>query len=165
MTTHPSTEILKSAILLEKRGRAFYETVAEQAKEPAVKEFFGQMAQEEVRHIQILAAQYREVTRNGRFTSLEKGGDTSVSTTVLSEDLKNRIASAGFESAAVSAAISMEERAVRLYGERAESAKDLEEKSLYRWLKEWETEHLRMLLEIDREITERIWNDNSFWPM
>ena len=104
--------------------------------------------------------------KNGRFTAaLEKEGDASISKTVLSDDLKSRIAAAGFESAAVSAAISMEERAVRLYGERAENATDLEEKSLYRWLKDWETDHLRVLLEIDREITERIWNDNSFWPM
>ncbi|MEK6195467.1 MAG: rubrerythrin, partial [Deltaproteobacteria bacterium] len=69
-----------------------------------------------------------------------------------------------FESAAISAAMGMEERAITLYSGRAEEADDPEEKALYEWLAEWETEHLEYLARIDKEVTETIWHDNSFWP-
>ena len=83
---------------------------------------------------------------------------------VLSRNLKDQLSAAGFEAAAVAAAMSMEERAIKLYSERAEAAEDAGEKALYRWLADWETEHLHFLAEIDRDITERVWTDNQFWP-
>ena len=58
----------------------------------------------------------------------------------------------------------MEERAIKLYAERAEVASDSGEKALYRWLAEWERKHLNYLLNIDKELTEKVWFDNNFWP-
>ncbi len=46
-------EILKQAILLETRGKAFYQTAADQAQNKAVKDFFGTMAGEETIHIKM----------------------------------------------------------------------------------------------------------------
>ena len=46
MSEDKTIEILKNAILLEKRGQAFYGKVAEQASGNAVKEFFEMMAGE-----------------------------------------------------------------------------------------------------------------------
>ena len=48
MSEDRATEILKNAILLEKRGQAFYAKVAQQADGEAVKKFFTLMAEEEV---------------------------------------------------------------------------------------------------------------------
>jgi len=50
MSDDQTTEILKNAILLEKRGMAFYSKVSEQASGAAVKAFFEMMADEEVKH-------------------------------------------------------------------------------------------------------------------
>jgi len=83
---------------------------------------------------------------------------------VLNKPIKDKINAASFEAAAIGAAISMEERAVKIYSDRAKSATDPEEKNLYEWLSEWEGEHLTQLLEIDRTLTENIWHDNNFWP-
>ena len=47
MTEKTTENILKSAILLEKRGRAFYKKVANQTEHPATQEFFLMMADEE----------------------------------------------------------------------------------------------------------------------
>ena len=58
----------------------------------------------------------------------------------------------------------LEERAIKLYSQRAKAADDPQEKALYQWLADWETQHLESLARIDREITEAIWNDNNFWP-
>ena len=159
-------DILKRAILLERRGRSFYQKVADQTEQPTVREFFEMMAKEEERHIQALADQYKSYQQNSRFVpeQLDEERASEVASRVLSKELKEQIAAAGFEAAAVAAAMSMEERAIRLYAERAESADDPAEKALYRWLADWEREHLHFLSDIDREVTEKVWMDNSFWP-
>ena len=169
MTQSKSMEILKSAILLEQRGSAFYSKVASATESPAVttrSPFFSMMAEEERRHIKVLSEQAKSVQEAGVFSSssIQAEESSQVATRVLSEELKDQIAAAGFEAAAVSAAMAMEEQAIRLYSERADASDDPEEKRLYRWLAEWESEHLQFLSAIDRDITEKIWFDNSYWP-
>ena len=80
------------------------------------------------------------------------------------KELKEEISAADYEAAAISAAIAMEKNAIRLYSDRASDAADPNEKALYKWLAEWERQHLNFLAEIDKELTEKIWYDNNFWP-
>ncbi len=166
MSQGTTLDILKNAILLERRGRAYYRKVAEQAENTAVKQFFEFMAEEEAQHISILADQYKSFKSEGQVRAIS--GETHPShdaARVLTEQIKSQIAAAGFEAAAVSAAMAMEERAIRMYAQRAQDATDSHEKALFAWLADWEKEHLEMLAGIDRELTETVWNDNSFWPM
>lgn len=158
-------EILKQAILLESRGRAFYAKVAEQAEDAVVKEFFETMAIEEQKHMRALSDQYKAYHRDKKFTpgSYDAGDTSRVASKVLTQALKEKIAAAGFEAAAISAAISMEERAVKLYSESAKTAEDPEAEALYNWLSSWEREHLNALLDIDKALREKIWFDNKFW--
>jgi rubrerythrin len=166
MSDDKTTEILKNAILLEKRGQAFYGKVAEQASGQAVKEFFEMMAQEEVKHVQILSGQFKTYQQTNQFSPGEYSNDPSgsVAANVLTPKLKAEMSAAGYEAAAVSAAMAMEENAIKLYSNRAAEADDPNEKALYQWLADWEKQHLRFLSEIDKEVTEQIWHDNSFWP-
>ena len=60
--------------------------------------------------------------------------------------------------------MAMEKNAIKLYSDRAAAATDPNEKALYSWLAKWETQHLNFLADIDRELTEDIWFDQSFWP-
>ena len=158
--------ILKQAILLEKRGKAFYETAADRTDNPAVKDFFNRMALEEVEHVRILSDQFREYQKSGTFLTGQAGEETvtEVATGVLSSELRKKISAADFEAAAISAAMAMEERAIKLYAKRAEAAESPEEQALYKWLSEWETTHLDVLADLDRTLTEQVWNDNNFWP-
>jgi rubrerythrin len=157
--------ILKSAILLEIRGKDFYSKAAESTENQLVKDFFQQMTDDEEIHIQILSKQFKAYQTEGKFIGWREGAaPESIADTVLSDDLKKRISASGFESAAISAAMGMEERAIKLYSQRAEEATDTEEKALYQWLAEWETSHLESLAKIEKAVTETIWNDNSFWP-
>lgn len=159
-------KILKNAILLEKRGQAFYRKVADQSQSRAVSEFFEMMADEEEQHIKILSEQFKSFKNNNEFKPGEyirnQAGD--IVSEVLNREIKEKISGSGFESAAISAAVSMEKRAVDLYSSRAEKAEDPEEKKLYQWLSQWEQTHLDMLINIDKELTEKVWNDNNFWP-
>lgn len=161
-----SLDVLKEAILLEKRGRAFYLKVAEQSQQTAVKAFFELMAEEEEKHAAVLYEQFRSFQDHHQFkaTVLENSESDGSPDPVLSDAIKNRISAADFEAAAISAALAMEERAVKLYSSRAESASDPNEKALYRWLTEWERGHMRLLEELDRELREKVWHDNQFWP-
>ena len=166
MNADSTVEILKQAILLEKRGQAFYSQVAGQATGKAVKQFFEMMAEEEVKHVKILSDQFKAYKDNSHFTpeAINDDHGNEVATKVLTHEMKNEISAADYEAAAISAAMSMEENAIKLYSERAENAEDPNEKALYDWLAKWEMQHLRFLSEIDRELKEEIWNDNTFWP-
>ncbi|MEK6193313.1 MAG: ferritin-like domain-containing protein, partial [Deltaproteobacteria bacterium] len=115
MSTSNTLEILKSALLLEIRGKAFYEKAAAGAEKQVVKDFFQKMAEDEISHVEILSEQYRAYKKNGKFTPRAMdGSQEKVAAEVLTEDLKASIAAAGFESAAMSAAMGREERAVTL---------------------------------------------------
>jgi rubrerythrin len=164
--TDRSLDILKEAILLERRGRAFYMKIAGQAENQAVREFFETMAAEEMQHIQILGEQLKSYAANQSFTSMEVSATENkpLPELVLSFKVRQQIAKADFEAAAISAAMLMEERAVTLYGQRAEEATEANEKALYQWLSDWEKGHLAFLAKVDQELKESIWNDNQFWP-
>ncbi|MBW2412257.1 MAG: ferritin family protein [Deltaproteobacteria bacterium] len=166
MSADSTIEILKQAILLEKRGHAFYSQVAGQASGKAVKQFFEMMAEEEVKHVNILSDQFKAYKSNSQFTPEAINDDHSddVATRVLTGEMKKEISAADYEAAAISAAMSMEENAIKLYSGRAQQAEDPNEKALYDWLAKWEMQHLRFLSEIDKELKEAIWNDNTFWP-
>ncbi len=164
MTDQRSLEIIRQALLFEKRGKSFYSKVADHTEHTAVRDFFRNMADEEQTHIDLLLKHYRSLKEGGGFVADTSEDPLKTATEIMNGDIIAKISGADYESAAIAAAISMEERAVRLYSERAESSGDEEEKKLYAWLAEWEKSHLRQLLEIDRIVTERIWNDNNFWP-
>ena len=159
-------EVLKEAILLETRGRSFYRGVAQNAKSDAVKRFFELMANEEDAHVHILTEQYKQFVSTNRFVSdiYADAGEPDTVGMILSDQVKMQISAAGVEAAAISAAIALEEKAVKLYSGRAAASEILPEKALYEWLANWEKQHLHVLTAIDRELTERIWNDNQFWP-
>lgn len=158
--------ILKQALLLEKRGYALYHTAAEQSKDPVVQEFFHMMAEEENAHVAALATQFKYFSENNKFAPVQRPHSqvSHAATKVLNKETQTRIASADFEAAAISAAILMEERAIKFYSDRADSTDDPEERKLYSWLSEWEITHLRFLTEIDKKLTESIWTDSNFWP-
>ncbi len=167
MNDDKTIDILKSAILMEKRGQAFYEKVARQASADVVKRFFETMAAEEENHIRILSEQFKAYQGNKQFNAgqFDDHHESGITSQVLSKEIKSKISAADYEASAISAAMSMEESAVKLYSDRAATATDPNEKALYNWLAKWETQHLNFLADIDRELTEEIWYDQSFWPL
>lgn len=167
METKSTTDILKEAILLEQRGRAFYSDIAARTTSDAVRRVFTMIADEEEQHIRFLSDQYRHYQKHSFFmdvTLQTVQTPDEVARNVLSEEMKKQITAAGFEAAAISAAMDFEAKAVALYSSRAESASDTHEKELYSMLAEWERGHHKWLARIDRELREEIWYDNNFWP-
>ncbi|MBF0314139.1 MAG: ferritin family protein [Oligoflexia bacterium] len=160
-----SLEILKSAILLEKRGHAFYSKMAEMTTNSAAKEFFLHMASDEALHVEILSNQFIALKNEGKFVEEKYAANHSVVNEVLSETIKASISASSYEAAAISSAIDFEKRAMDLYSKRAKEASNKEEKQLYTWLSEFEMGHLDKMVKLDEELREKVWNDQSFWPM
>lgn len=166
MDSEKAVDILKQALLIEKKGKAFYRQVASTARHPEVKQFFETMAAEEVRHIEILSEQYKAYHENRQFASMDYSTDAAGSAVdkVLTRDLVEAMQAADFEAAAVTAAVAMEKNAIKLYGARAAEATDPEEKALYEWLTQWEQSHLSFLADLESELTQKVWFDQNFWP-
>ncbi len=158
--------ILKSAILLEKKGETLYRQVAKQATSKEVKDFFNQLADDEVLHGEILKKHFQSYVKNKRFDpSVSDRYTTNSVELILPAKLKEDINSAGFEAAAISAAIQLEKNSTESYGARAKETQDPEEIKLFKWLSTWEAGHLQNLMELDKALQEKIWYDNNFWPM
>ncbi len=157
--------ILKNAFLMESQGKNLYETARDNAKNAAVKDFFQALADDEVAHMAILERQLKAYKDTGKFTSSDQGGHEDKGPDILNDEIKNSINAAGFEATAITAAIGFEKKAVELYAMRSEASDDPEEKKLYKWLSAWEKTHLEKLVSLQEALMDRVWEDNSFWPM
>ena len=166
MENNTVLDILKQAILLEKRGFSFYSNVAHQTTDPDIRKIFQVMADEETLHVKFLSEQFVHYDKNKTFLKVDLPDFThdGIAALVLNEEVKKKISVAGFEAAAISAAIDMEKRAIEVYTSQGVQATDPAEKELYLWLAEWEKTHLKILNDLDNELKERIWFDNQFWP-
>lgn len=167
MENKTAIDILKEAILLERRGKAFYSNVAEKSDSEAAKKIFTMMAEEEDEHIKFLSRQFSHYSKTNEFLKNEVTHEEphdEIALKVLTEDIKKQITAASFEAAAISAAMDFETKAVKIYSERAEEATDINEKELYKMLSDWEKGHNQLLYKLNEELKEEIWYDNNFWP-
>lgn len=158
--------ILKNAFLMERKGKNLYEKAMDHATDASVKAFFKDLADDEQEHMNILEKQFKAYMTSGKFMAggFENDGGAVTPPDILDDTLKDRINAAGFEATAITAAISFEDKAVKLYAQRAREATDPEEKKMYTWLSTWEKTHLKRLMALEASLIERVWNDNSFWP-
>ncbi len=159
-------DILKEAILLERRGKAFYTTAARQTQSDAARKIFEMMAAEEEEHIEFLSKQFAYYDKHHSFMKNDHmvEVDESAAMQVLSAEIMKQINAASFEAAAISAAMDFETRAVEIYSGRAEAATDPHEKEMYKMLADWEKGHHFWLHKINEELKEQVWYDNNFWP-
>ncbi len=159
-------DALKGAMLLEQRGQEFYKAAAKGSKLPEVRSMFELLADEEGHHQRTLAKAYSELEERGEFSipSLDKA-PADVAANVLTSEVMSEISAAGYEAAAIYAAMGLEERAVAYYRKQEEDAADEKEKELYRWLADWESRHLNALMAMEEDLRQRVWNDQHFWPL
>jgi len=160
-------DILKEAILLERRGKAFYTTAARQTQSEAAKKIFTMMAEEEDEHIEFLSRQFANYQKTNEFLEIEEhveDPNEEIAMQVLTDEIKSQISAASFEAAAISAAMDFETRAVKIYSDRAADATDTHEKDMYQMLADWEKGHHKWLHKINEDLKEQVWFDNNFWP-
>ncbi len=159
-------DALKGAMLLEQRGQEFYRAAARESEVAEVSEMFQLLADEEANHQRTLAKAYAELEETGDFSvpSLERA-PADVTTNVLTPDVMSEVSAAGYEAAAVYAAMGLEERAIAYYREQEKAACDDKERKLYNWLADWEGRHLNALMAMEEDLRQRVWHDQHFWPL
>lgn len=158
-------DVLKTAILLERRGKAFYTQAARQSESKSAQKIFEMMAEEENEHINFLVKQFKNYQEHHEFMENEAPHEEDETVVqILTENIKKEISAAGFEAAAISAAIDFENRAIEVYSTRAKEATDPKEKETYQMLADWEKTHHHLLHKLNEDLKEQIWNDNNFWP-
>ncbi len=163
--SNAAIDVLKTAILLERRGKAFYTQAARQSESKSAKKIFEMMAEEEDAHIDFLVKQFKSYANTNEFIKIdEQPEEDAAAVEILTEQVKKEISAAGFEASAISAAIDFENRAIEVYSNRAEVATDPNEKEMYHMLAEWEKTHHHLLHDLNEDLKEQIWNDNNFWP-
>jgi len=161
------SDILKQAIIMEARGKSLYQKVAEQTENEDVKKIFNIMAEEEQTHIEFLSKQlvsYKNKEKFDKYDIESKQHDEETVNSILTKEITEKISGAGFEAAAISAAIDMENKSIEVYSEQAKKATDPNAKELFEWLANWEKGHHKLLTELNKQLTEKVWYDNSFWP-
>jgi rubrerythrin len=159
-------DIVKSAILLERKGKALYDSVVKTTEVAAVIDLFSWLSEEEVKHIAFLEKQYKRLAKGEPLDAAGfKPSHRETTDSVLSLEIVQSISGAGYEAAVISAALEFEKRAVEFYSKQADKAENLDQKEVFGWLAKWEVTHLEMLARVDDELKEEIWNDNQFWPM
>ncbi|MFH0892974.1 MAG: ferritin family protein [Bacteroidota bacterium] len=161
-----TTDILKTALLMEMKGKAFYEKIAQHSTDPDVANIFLLMAKEEQTHIDFLSKHYVSFHSTSAFAELKliEKDDNMFAAAILNKKAVQKISSVGYEAAAISAAIDMENKAVEFYSLHAKETNNPAEKELFQWLADWEKGHHHILNELNTELQEKIWNDNHFWP-
>lgn len=156
---------IKEAILLEKRGQVLYRSVADKTDSAAVREVFTKMAEEEKNHEETLKLHYSSLVSSGKLAAIDTLGQVEDHTgEIIRDKVRKEIKAAGYEAAAIAAAIALEKEAERFYLEKRDAAGSDIEKDLFDWLATWEHGHMELLASMDRALMEDIWFENSFWP-
>jgi rubrerythrin len=165
MNNEKILDILKNALLLEKRGRAFYKKAKEDSKVEEVKKIFELMENEEEKHIEFLNKQFNSLQNIGKFLIESFSVEFKPLEEKIFESLKEKIEIANYESMAIFMAITFEKEAVNFYDEKAKISTTEDERKVFTYLRDWEKTHVDFLTKIDNTLKEKIWYDNKFWPI
>jgi rubrerythrin len=162
-------EILKRGIKTEVDGFQLYKIVSEKTKDPKAKDVFKLLAEDEVKHEQMLREQYEKVKETGKF-KFKKGDerselDTTSPYPIFSEKFKEKLLKEqGFEMSALSIGILLEQNSINFYRDSGEKIEDSDAKALFSFLAEWEGEHLKALVNQQRVLQEDFWTEARFYP-
>jgi rubrerythrin len=160
-----SLNAIKTAILFERKGYAFYKRASELSNNSALKEFFMEMANEEKEHEDFLSRIFKHPNDNGSFEAYDvKNYKHKPAVEIINMELISKVSAIDYEAAAISAAIELERKSIEHYSKCAKESLNQDETRFYEFLAAWESTHLEQLDKLNQELTNKVWNDNSFWP-
>lgn len=161
--------VVKNAIRVENDGYQFYRLAEEKTQDAKGKEVFASLAKDETNHMQILKSLYESIKGKGEFKFDEVKDmkhilDTTSESPIFSEEFKQRLNRGQFEMTALSIGILLEKNAVEFYKKSAQGAEDKDVKMLFKYLADWEGEHLRALVNQQKYLQEDYWTEARFYP-
>ena len=155
--------ILRTAILNEVEGYQFYSLAAMRAEDPAIKESFTLLAQEEQQHETLLRKMYKELSENQQITLAGLDIVSAPSPNVFRHE-NVRPESGSLELSVYKIGILMEIASYSFYRNGAEAATTPEVKKMLLHLASWEDSHLESLQKMYDILKEDWWDKQGFSP-
>ncbi len=160
-------EALKTAIVTELRGLEIYKAAAERSTDPAARTMFEKLADDERHHKDFLELNFKSILEQGTWAvpatpqTLSPLDDSNI---VTPEFLK-RVKGGSFEMGVVAAGAILELTAINFYARAAKECPDEESAKVFRFLSEWEGDHLKALNELEERLKDEYFASLGFNPM
>jgi rubrerythrin len=160
-------DILRKAYQIEVDGHTFYSLAAERADKEPVAELFDKLARDEVQHKAYLKSVMGSYEEKGieAFNIHRRSPDLKAFTdTIFTDSFKAKAHGAEFELGVLSVGMTLEQNAIAYFSGAAERAVESEVQGFYRFLSDWEKEHLEALQTLYNGVREDFWAQNRFSP-
>lgn len=159
-------EAIKTAIITELRGYEIYKAAAERATDPSAKLMFEHLADDERHHKSFLEKNFQSVLEDGTWAVPATPENLSPldDSAVVNDDFLSRVKGGSFEMAVVAAGVELESSAITFYNKAAEDCPDEESAKVFRFLADWEKDHLRSLKMLEERMKDEYFADQGFSP-
>ena len=159
-------EAIKTAIITELRGYEIYKAAAERADDPAAKQMFSSLAEDERHHKVFLERNFQSVLETGEWAVPATPENLSPldDSEIVNPDFLKRVKGGAFEMAVVAAGCELELSAIKYYKEAAEECPDEESAKVFRFLADWEKDHLHSLTELEKRLKDEYFAAQGFTP-
>jgi len=160
-------DILRKAYQIEVDGYTFYSMTAERAEKAAVRELFEKLAHDEVQHQGYLKAVLSRVDTEGKEAfklNLRIPELAAFSQKVFTDRFREQARGAAFEIAVLSIGMQLETNAISHFSSAAARATDVEVREFYRFLADWEKQHLDALQALHDSVRSDFWAASGFSP-
>ena len=160
-------DAVRTAIITEIKGYELYATAAAKAEDPAARRTWEMLAEEEMRHKAYLEHHYASLIQSGEWsrTELSPAARERVEEFIPDEGFRRSLRRGTFEMAVVAIAVDLEAKAVTFYKDVASTAEDPETRQVFRHLVEWEENHHRQFLQMEKELRDAYFSERGFAPM
>lgn len=160
-------DILCKAYQIEVDGHTFYSMTAERADKDAVRELFEKLANDEVQHqayIKAVLSRYDSEGTTAFRVNLRTPELAAFSQQVFTDKFREQARGAAFEIAALSIGMQLETNAINHFSSAAARATDVEVREFYRFLADWEKQHLDALQVLHNSVRSDFWAASGFAP-
>jgi rubrerythrin len=159
-------EAIKTAIITELRGLEIYKAAAERATDPAAKQMFASLAEDERHHKAFLEKNFQSVLERGEWSVPATPENLSPldDSEIVDTDFLKRVKGGAFEMAVVAAGCELEKSAISYYTKAADDCPDEESSKVFRFLATWEEDHLRHLTELESRLKDEYFASQGFAP-
>jgi len=160
-------EAIKTAIITELRGYEIYRAAAERTTDPSARLMFQKLAEDERHHKEFLEQNFRSVLERGEWAVPATPQNLSPldDSDIVHADFVARVKGGAFETAVVAAGVELELSAIRYYSQAAAECPDPESAKTFRFLAEWEDDHLRSLSDLQERLKDEYFAAQGFVPL
>ncbi len=159
-------EAVKTAIITELRGFEIYKAAAERAHDPAARQMFQSLADDEGAHKEFLEKNYRSLLEKGEWAipATPQNLTPLDHSDIITPDFLKRVKGGAFEMAVIAAGVELERSAIEYYASQARACPDETAKKTFRFLADWEKGHLDSLKDLERQMRDQYFADMGFSP-